>query len=76
MMLYFDVLIELDEVNANNSVKWKRFTVPKKVETIKTTYSKTQVKYKLARMKWVNDSEMSMRWNNEIWSILEISVLR
>jgi len=50
-MLYFDVLIELDEVNANNSVKWKRFTVPKKVETIKTTYSKTQVKYKLARMK-------------------------
>jgi len=30
-----------DEVNTNNGVKWRRFIVPKKVEQIMITYSKT-----------------------------------
>jgi len=30
---------ERDEVNTNNSVKWRRFIVPKKVNKLMTTYS-------------------------------------
>jgi len=54
-----------DEVNMNNSVKWSRFIVPKKVEQINDylfidTYKSNKIKICVNEMR-VNDSEMNMR---------------
>jgi len=54
-----------DEVNMNNSVKWSRFIVPKKVEQINDylfidTYKSNKIKIGVNEMR-VNDSEMNMR---------------
>jgi len=64
-----------DEVNMNNSVKWSRVIVPKKVEQINDylfidTYKSNKIKI------GVNGSEMSMRWNYEAKSMPEMSVQR
>jgi len=62
-----------DGMNTNNSMKWKWFIVPKIVEQINEylficTYKSNTLKIGMNEMR-VNDSEMSLRWNNEAWSI-------
>jgi len=52
-------------VNTNNSVKWRRFTVPKKVEQINDhlfidNYKSNNIKIGVIDMT-VNDSEMCVR---------------
>jgi len=58
-----------DEVNTNNSVKCRWFIAPKKVKQINDnffvdTYKSNKMKIGRNKMR-VNDSEMTMRWNNE-----------
>jgi len=67
-------------MNTNKEVEWRRFIVPKKVKQINDhlfidTYKSNNIKIGVNDM-MVNDSEMSVRWNRQAWSIPEISVLR
>jgi len=52
-------------MNTNNGVKWRRFTVPKKLNILMTTYSlklTSQITYKIGvNDMTVNDSEMYVR---------------
>jgi len=64
----------------NNDVKWRRLIVLKKVDQINDhlfidTYKWNNIKIGVNKMT-VNDSEMSVRWKGQAWSIPEISVLR
>jgi len=75
-----DMITRWDEMNTNKKVEWRRFIVPKKVEHINDhlfidTYKSNNIKIGVNDMT-VNDSEMSVRWKRQAWSIPEISVLR
>jgi len=64
-------------MNTNKGMKWRRFTVPKKVEQINDylfiyTYKSINIKIGVNDMT-MNNSEMCVRWKDEA---PEISVLR
>jgi len=66
--------------DTNNSVKYRWVIVPKMVEQLNDylfidTYKSIKIKIGMNKIR-VNDSEMSIRWNNEAWPIPDISVLR
>jgi len=67
-------------MNTNKEVEWRRFIVPKNFKQINDhlfidTYKSNNIKIGVNDMT-VNDSEMSVRWKTQAWSIPEISVLR
>jgi len=62
----------------DNEMRW--IIVPKQIEQINDhlfidTYKSNNIKIGVNDMT-VNDSEMSVRWNRQAWSIPEILVLR